>query len=269
MTVLAVGMVLATFLLPALGKAKERSWRASCLNNQRQLALIWLLYAEDNEERLAQNGYTYGGGEPKRPMWVQGYYNHAVYPSDSTNGLLLTDARFAQFAPYLSSPKIYHCPANRHTVLLKGPKGRPSERVLKIRSYSMNWFLGWIEEPGARNPPASYRQFHKTCDLQTATPRQLIVFTDVHPESICWPFFGVEAKAEFFMLPGSYHDRRGIMTWSDGHVESKRWADDRTTGANAEAGPESSPSLTWHLHQHASPSNPDLRWIKANASVVW
>ncbi|MBI2948518.1 MAG: type II secretion system protein [Verrucomicrobia bacterium] len=269
LTVVAVMLVLTSLLLPVLSKAKEQAWRASCTSNQRQLALTWLLYADDHDDQLAQNGYTFGGGEPRRRMWVQGYYNHAVYPSDSTNVSLLTDARFSQFAPYLPSAKVYHCPANRHTVQLRGSKSQPGCRVEKIRSYSMNWFLGWIDEPGTRNPPPGYRQFHKLSELQSTIPGQVIVFTDVNPESICWPFFGIEAKASFFMLPGSYHNRRGIMAWSDGHVETKRWTDDRTTGAIIDDKVESaSGAAYWHMHEHASPGNADLRWIKAQVSVV-
>ncbi|MBM3839857.1 MAG: hypothetical protein FJ398_18170 [Verrucomicrobia bacterium] len=92
--------------------------------------------------------------------------------------------------------------------------------------------------------------------------------TDVHPESICWPFFGIEAKPSLFMIPGSYHNRRGIMTWSDGHVEARRWADDRTTGAIPDEKSESSSANYWHMHEHASPGNPDLKWLKAHTLVL-
>ncbi|MBI4663943.1 MAG: type II secretion system protein [Verrucomicrobia bacterium] len=267
LVVLATTAVLLGLLLPVVAKAKERAWRAHCQNNQRQLVLTWAIYADDNDQRLARNGYIRGGGDPDRPMWVQGYYNHNIYPADSTNALLLTDRRLAQFAPYLSCAKTYHCPANRHTIQLNAPKGQPGDRVVKIRSYGMNWFLGWIEQPQLRSPPPQWRKFHKTCDLEPAAPARLIVFTDIQPESICWPFFGIQEAPEFFMLPGSYHNRSGMIAWADGHVEAKRWKDARTTGVGLEPEPESSGIIDWHRHQLASPDNPDLRWLQEHGSI--
>jgi prepilin-type N-terminal cleavage/methylation domain-containing protein/prepilin-type processing-associated H-X9-DG protein len=52
LVVLAVIGVLAGLLLPALGRAKSRAYRASCLNNLRQLGLAIAMYADDHDQRL-------------------------------------------------------------------------------------------------------------------------------------------------------------------------------------------------------------------------
>ena len=39
-------------LLPALSRAKLKATGASCLNNQKQLALAWVMYTTDNQEKL-------------------------------------------------------------------------------------------------------------------------------------------------------------------------------------------------------------------------
>ena len=264
--VVAIISLLASLLIPAVGTAKEQAWRVACKNNQRSLSLTWMLYAEENREMLPQNGYTIGGGETWRNLWIQGHLNPALKPGDCTNELLLIDRRFSQFAPYLPSSKVYRCPANREPIQVLGLDGKLSVAVANVRSYSMNWFLGWVDDPISRNPPAELRRFHTTSALQPASPSELLVFTDVHPKSICWPFFGIQARAEFFNLPGSYHKRRGIIAWADGHVNEKKWADARTTGAVADEAALCVPGF-WHKHQHLSPDNADLAWLQTHGSI--
>src|SRR5262245_39393582 len=52
LVVIAIIAILASLLLPALGAAKEQARRIKCTSNQRQLALTWLMYSGDNNDRL-------------------------------------------------------------------------------------------------------------------------------------------------------------------------------------------------------------------------
>src|SRR5215472_11690682 len=55
LVVIAIIAILAALLLPALTKAKQRGQGIVCLSNLKQLQLGWMMYADDNNNRIAQN----------------------------------------------------------------------------------------------------------------------------------------------------------------------------------------------------------------------
>lgn len=55
LVVIAIIAILAAMLLPALGKAKERAVRTSCINGMKQMLTALYIYASENNERLPDN----------------------------------------------------------------------------------------------------------------------------------------------------------------------------------------------------------------------
>jgi len=60
LVVIAIIAILAAMLLPAFNKAKQKAQGIQCMNNHRQLALGWRLYADDSNDALTYaNGFKH------------------------------------------------------------------------------------------------------------------------------------------------------------------------------------------------------------------
>jgi prepilin-type N-terminal cleavage/methylation domain-containing protein/prepilin-type processing-associated H-X9-DG protein len=248
LVVIAIIALLAALLLPALARGNAAGKKIQCVNNQKQMTAVWLMYAADNNDSLVANGENYPPS-PTEKLWVQGAF---YYPEANTNATYILDPKYALFANYLQTTKVYVCPTDRSTVTVSG------KLYPRLRSYSLNAYLGWIGSWDSRLSP-SYKVFKKHAQLVKPMPVGLFVFQDVNPNSICWPFFGVQmAEDSFFNFPNSSHGGGGIISFADGHVENRRWRDQRTIVAS---------SADYHQHQDDSPNNQDLYWLRERTTV--
>lgn len=249
LVVIAVIAILAAMLLPALAKGKMAAKRIQCTNNQKQLATVWIMYATDNADRLVANGAVQSPPSTVNKMWVQGYFYNLT---DQTNSDLMLNPQYALFGNYLRTTQVYVCPTDRGSVTVYG------HQYPKIRSYSLNCYLGWTGAWDSRLSTA-YKIFSKYSDLSSRMPAGTFTFIDVNPDSICWPYFGVYMDRDsFFNFPNSSHNRGGVVSFGDGHVERHQWQDQRTITAH---------STDYHRHDDSSPNNPDLAWLRLRATV--
>jgi prepilin-type N-terminal cleavage/methylation domain-containing protein/prepilin-type processing-associated H-X9-DG protein len=255
LVVIAIIALLAALLLPALNRGTTAGKTIQCISNQKQLASVWLMYASDNGDWLPANGEIYPPST-KVKLWVQGAF---YYAESNTNTAYILDPKYALFANYIQSAKSYLCPSDKNTVTLGG------QTYPKPRSYALNAYLGWVGEWDSRLGPLDsgsyplYRVFSKHSDVVTAMPGGLFVLQDVNPNSICWPFFGVQmVQDSFFNFPSASHSQGGVISFADGHAEYHRWRDQRTIIAY---------SPDYHAHQDSSPNNQDIYWLRERTSV--
>ena len=254
LVVVSIIGILAALLLPVLAKGKTQTRRIQCVNNQRQLFLTWMLYAGDHNDAMVPNGH----GEPASldpqqiKLWVAGD-THFFLPA-FTNVQMLLDPQFALFGAYLKSASTYRCPEFRSVRGSSDLLDAPRRPEVKIRSYSLNCFMGWVL--ASDELTGNYKIFQKTSGIGQVSPSGLFLFQDVHPDNICFPAFIVRMPGDeqsFFHYPSSQHDGRGVLTFADGHAQTHRWTDPRTM-----------PPVTGNIiaHWDACPGNADLGWIQ-------
>jgi prepilin-type processing-associated H-X9-DG protein/prepilin-type N-terminal cleavage/methylation domain-containing protein len=69
LVVIAIIAILAALLLPALARAKAQSQSAKCLSNEKQIALCYMMYAQDNSDFLPGAAIPYAGGDEAPLGW--------------------------------------------------------------------------------------------------------------------------------------------------------------------------------------------------------
>lgn len=252
LVVIAIIAILAALLLPALTRAKLKATGVSCMNNLRQLQMGWFMYVQDNSDRLP--GVS-GGGYASSDTWVSGWLDFNNNNTDNTNTLYLTDARFSQIGPYVKSPAVYRCPADRSTAKFG------SQMLPRVRSMSMNCWMNYLFDVDIGQD--QYIIFRKYTDIQRPPPAMAWVLIDEREDSINDGLFQTDLKdrgasARIVDYPASYHGRAAGILFADGHAEIKRWRDVRTT-------PPMSQNVLMNLNV-ASPNNPDVAWLQERSS---
>lgn len=149
LVVVALIVVLAALVLPALAGAKQRSIRAQCVNNQKQLGMANAMYVGDNRDWLAFCNCDGGasvvpipGAAASKGPWITGWLYTCKYGSipNPNSPQWSNNPASAWYGgawwPYVQNNKAYLCPADLLSKDYLPPA--PAGRANKLSSYVMN-----------------------------------------------------------------------------------------------------------------------------------
>jgi|HubBroStandDraft_6_1064221.scaffolds.fasta_scaffold420732_1 prepilin-type N-terminal cleavage/methylation domain-containing protein/prepilin-type processing-associated H-X9-DG protein len=236
LVVIAIIAILAGLLLPALARAKERARAIQCMNNNKELQLAMLMYADDFNGIWVPNEPTGTGGQTD---WVTLGMDWNSGNTDNTNVNKLVNPQYCLLASYIAgNPGIFHCPDDNSVVPGLGQR---------VRSVSMSQAVGsvWVADMclivngpvngqwltgsdiGAACQPGWYT-YGKSTDFILPGPANTFVLVDEHMDSINDAQLANQCASSgiggaFIDRPSHYHDGACTFSFADGHVEIHRW----------------------------------------------
>ncbi len=243
LVVIAIIAILASMLLPALARSKEKAQGVLCMSNGRQMTLAWRLYVDDNQEKVPQ---SYGPN-----AWVQGNLDRSG--ANLSNWDIDRDIKKSLLWSYCgNSSGIFKCPADKSTVRYNGTT------YPRVRSISMD---AWFNSTDVEEFGGGFRVYKTVNDLADPGPTMTWVFMDEREDSIndgemvvgMSGYPDKPAQWKIVDYPASYHGGAGGLSFADGHSEIKKWLDPRTTPA-LRKGQDLSLNIP-------SPNNRDMFWL--------
>lgn len=219
LVVIAIIALLAGMLLPALSRAKATALTAACRSNLQQLQKALLMYADDNADTLPgtriqtvpdPTGANGGLGVGLPGSWVVGH------PRLDTNDL---GVRLGTLFPYLKSPAVYICPADKTRTSPNSRKQTfPTTRTYSLSQY-INGFGAQSSDPNVLRRQC-IRLGHATRPTQTFSFIERNT-TGGNPSYMVSP---PESKKSLWdsdnnHTPAIQHLRGYSLGFLDGHVE--------------------------------------------------
>jgi prepilin-type N-terminal cleavage/methylation domain-containing protein/prepilin-type processing-associated H-X9-DG protein len=224
LVVIAIIALLMSILFPALNRAREQGKRAVCLNNLRNLTLAWIMYADENDDKLV-NGDTEEYNQGWRNMYQPGlppersHYNERAWvlndwrlpkTADDKKNAILKGALY----PFTKTIKVYRCPTGRIS--------RDEYRLYAVvDAMNCTYWDDRSDMPGAI-------MLKKKSQIRNA-PYRFVFMDDGGTAGATlggWTTWTV--KDEWWDPPPVRHGDGTAFSYADGHAQGRKWKDSRT-----------------------------------------
>ena len=200
------------------------------MGNNKQLALAWSVYADDNGDIVPS---TIAPTDPDgRTAWMSGQESYLsgnpnnLDPANHSNWDVTTDVMPSLLWNIAKNAAIYRCPADVRQCKIQ--QGLNIVAYPVVRSMSMNQAFAstsaWINRNGGH-----FKLFRKKG--QIPVPTQTFVFAEEAPASINDDAYAVECDSTLVAgnekivdFPAVYHGGRSTtFAFADGHAEIHTW----------------------------------------------
>jgi len=208
LVVIAIIAILAGLLLPALARAKEKAKATACISNEKQIALGYLLYAEDNQSWLPVAGQV----DPTGVAPCRWFVEISPYLANNQTNINTATAR----------GKVVACPSARIENAI--PQSVPTWQA--YGGYGHNYYyLGYAE--------AASGDFSRKKIVAVTKPVETCMNgdgLDPKPGVLNWWNLGylyppphVPDGSSGGLQPYVRHGKGGNYAWVDGHVSLSSW----------------------------------------------